>query len=829
MSEYYEGNPNGSFIIVGEAPGSEEMEQSRVFVGPAGRELNKLLSSAGIVREDCFIINTLPYKPKSIEDFVQVKKSGVYPSDEFLEYQEALLSILRGVPISTVIPLGNVALYATTGNWGIQKWRGSILTSPLLPDKVIVPTIHPAAIVRSKDTVVLGANGEEAKGGAFLYRFDVVHDLNRAKEVRVHGTSLIPERDLIIGPTFHQCLAYLEMCHERELVAVDIECYREETSCISFSTDSKSAISIPFLDGRAESYFNPDQAAVIWREIDRLFRNRKVYKLFQNAMFDNTFLFRRHKTYAWPLHDTMIAHGVLFPDFPKDLGYICSRFTYEPYYKDEGKMHDKITIDIQRFWQYNAKDSAVLHDIWPSINQDLDTVGNRKAYNMHINVMRPLMFMTYRGTRLDTTGLPICSKALEEEIEAKRDELKTICGRDINANSPKQLIEYFYVEKKIPALRNGSSVTTDDKAMKKIAAKGYREARTILDIRQLVKLKGTYIDLKLDEDGRLRCDMKPIGTVTGRLSSSQTIFKTGMNMQNFPQAAKRYLLADKGYLLYNIDLGQAENRIVAYIAPEPRMQEAFETGRDVHSLTAALISGVSYDDVRAQYKAFESGEKKGNCAPLGAGDKPWRYWGKQSNHSLNYNIGPNEFAEHLESDVKTAKFLKARYMEVYPGVGNYHRWVQDAMNNGKRLTNVFGRIRDFYEPWGDSLFKEAYAQIPQSTVAHIINEWGIIPIYENQELFRPVELLNQVHDSIVLQISYEKYSFYEHAACILAIKSSLERELRWRTAKWTIPADVKIGLDQARMTEIKIEEDLDSLAALLEREAENLLNKFGVH
>jgi DNA polymerase I - 3'-5' exonuclease and polymerase domains len=130
-----------------------------------------------------------------------------------------------------------------------------------------------------------------------------------------------------------------------------------------------------------------------------------------------------------------------------------------------------------------------------------------------------------------------------------------------------------------------------------------------------------------------------------------------------------------------------------------------------------------------------------------------------------------------ESD---AKFIVERYHKAYPGVRNYHAWVRHQLSKNRTLENLFGRKRLFLDRWGEELFKSAYSFIPQSSVAEIINRRGIIYIYYNQEMFKPVDLLLQVHDNIIFQMNYKKYTWEEQAKCLILIKNSLETELTWR-------------------------------------------------
>lgn len=254
-------------------------------------------------------------------------------------------------------------------------------------------------------------------------------------------------------------------------------------------------------------------------------------------------------------------------------------------------------------------------------------------------------------------------------------------------------------------------------------------------------------------------------------------------MQNIPPEMLRFLVADPGCVLYNIDLSQAENRIVAYIAPEPNMIAAFEAGIDIHRQTAGLILNKKPEDV-----SDEDGSSS-----IGGGLFSERFWGKKSNHSLNYDLGFRAFALVCEIQEGEARYIVERYHSVYPGVRQYHAWVRAQLGKGRTLTNCLGRKRLFTNRWGDDLFKEAYAFIPQSTVADIINERGLAYVMGNP-LFRGVEILNQVHDSLVVQISVEKVPVLQHAEALKLIVDSLQTPLSYRGQTFSIPADVHIGL-----------------------------------
>lgn len=111
--------------------------------------------------------------------------------------------------------------------------------------------------------------------------------------------------------------------------------------------------------------------------------------------------------------------------------------------------------------------------------------------------------------------------------------------------------------------------------------------------------------------------------------------------------------------------------------------------------------------------------------------------------------------------------------------------------NNTTLTNLFGRKYTFKSRWGDDLFRDAFAFIPQSTVADKINRHGILYIYYNNDLFHPVELLNQIHDSILFQIPLS-VGWEEHCRMLKLLVESLESPLEWRGRSFKIPAEVKM-------------------------------------
>jgi hypothetical protein len=138
-----------------------------------------------------------------------------------------------------------------------------------------------------------------------------------------------------------------------------------------------------------------------------------------------------------------------------------------------------------------------------------------------------------------------------------------------------------------------------------------------------------------------------------------------------------------------------------------------------------------------------------------------------------------------------------------------------------------GRKRVFTEDWGDTMFRKAYAHIPQSTVADVIDERGLNYVYYNQQLFSSLELLMQVHDSISFQLPLS-LSWAEHARTILLIKKMLETPLRVNETSFVIPVDILMGLNFCKEESRELKHppnSLTELALLLEKNYQELSNK----
>ena len=785
-----EGPLDCKMAFIGEAPGVQEASMNRNFIGPAGYLFDRLLMMAGIIRAHCYITNTVKRKPygNNITQFLDLGKKYPIETDEFKEHVSYLKEELSQCKANVIVAVGGTALWALCGLKLITKRRGSIIPSTLLPGRKVIPILHPSGILQGggftyKDPVT----NTTRTAGPGVGKVVTAFDLKRARKHSEFPEIPPDDFELITDPDIYEVIALLSDIKDE--VTLDIEVVNEEVSAINIAETNKAGYCIVLKD------FTIEEEAEIWRKIARISEDPSIEKIGQFYIFDTTFFFRKYGIRSVNMHDTMIMQGIVNADFPKGLGFINSLCTEIPYYKDDLKRVNEGEAGDDTFRLYSARDAISTKLCKDELYENIIQTGNKDYYESRRRLIEPLIYMSEKGTRLDLDGMKIESVKAGEKIEELKEELNQIVGYDINPNSHIQVKEYFYEKKRITPYKSrakGSKgkPTVNEKALVGIKNKGYREASLILNIRKRIKSKSNYLDVTPSIDGRLKCVYNPVGG-DGRLSSSTNIFGEGTNTQNWPHPMLRYLLADENYIIYNADLKQADTRVVAYIAPEPIMIKLFEDNKDIHAHTAGGIFDKDPADVTR-----ESGECPICADPDLCGHEGERYWGKKSGHSFNYLLGYKQFAYLMEIPERDAKHIRIGYLRLYPGLSTMWNWQRAALSDSHILTDCYGWSRRFVNDWGPELFKQAASFIPRATVGEKINRDGILNIWNDSSLSK-VELLNQVHDSIVFQIPI-KAGWTYHEKAVKKIKQYLETPVVWKGHEFIIPAGVSMGLNLYR-------------------------------
>ena len=763
-------------MLVGEAPSEQEEREGHPFGGAAGMELNRLLHEASIMRSECYTTNVLKVRPPEgqISAFVAMTKKDIGPNHSLLrdryvtkevhEGYAELLAEIEMVQPNLIIAFGNLAMWALTGQWGVLKWRGSLMQIPGGPK--VIPTIHPSAILRE-----------------WTNRAIVLSDLRRAKR---HMTSREydnrPEWRFQVRPSLNDVFSTIsDLCLRAAASPLwldfDIETRYGHIDCIGFSWSRTEGLCIPFITAGKPGYWSADEEGIIVYALYKLLTHPQVRVRWQNGLYDAQYVYRHWHFIPRGAQDTMISQHSIFAALPKGLSFLASMYSdWYVYWKDEGKIADN-TPEDQR-WRYNLQDCIYTREVGEVLAQTVEALGLSQVEATQQALFYPVLKAMLRGVRVDTDRRAKMAVDIQEELSHREAFLFSVLGHSINPGSPKQMQSLFYedlaqqpiLKRVIIKGRQTMRPTCDDEALTRLGA---REpllrpiCNAIADIRTLNKFLGDFVLMPLDEDGRMRCSFNVAGDAGGksapysyRLSSSQNAFGSGGNLQTIPsekskssgKAAARgsmdfrlpnirsMYVPDAGYTYFDMDLDRADLQVVAWEADDPLLKAALRLGADVH-----LLSVYSLDN-KDPPPLEELVETHPRYADHRGPRKHKREFAKVFCHATNYVGGAKTVAAHTGRPVHEIDRAQKLWFAQHPGILRWHERTLEQIRRHRFVENRWG-YRWYIFDRLDALLPEACAWIPQSTVGILINKIWLRFDAELPE----VQTLLQVHDSLAGQ------------------------------------------------------------------------------
>jgi DNA polymerase I len=749
-------------MFVGEAPGVDEERLHQPFVGGAGQLLNTMLARVNINRDECYVTNLVKIRPPA-NDLSRLPELGYRIED----YIPLLQDEIEAVNPVVIVALGAYPAYYLTHKLklksnipeGIFSWRGSVLPCILNTKYKVIPTIHPAAIMRDFSAHPLA-----------LYDLERVKLNTRYREIR------LPDLTIMTRPTLEMIEEYVNRCIDKRKVSFDIETIGGKVRCLGLCCEQDSAICIPLKNGIL-NYWDSTTEERIWRFVHELFANTSVLKIAQNIQFDLHYLTPIVGFPARPLADTMLFHHLLYPELPHDLDTLCSIYTDIGYYGigQVEKASDEAT------WVYNAKDVLATLISYDKMYKEASQIKHLPEHNSLLDIfhgftmplVRPLFEMQQRGILIDEDARDNARVKVETQLADLQKDLNTFAGEEINPKSPKQVADLLYKKRGYKTIhhRKTGNITTDKTALDRIANMGSEEASIILEIRRLSDLKSKFLDVEASPKSRFHTEYVISGTVTGRLSSREPLWGYGLNLQNIPRdtTIRAIFVPTLGNSFVKADLSQVEARIFAWLS-EGFAKDAFKANRDVHSVTAAMIYGGSE-----------------SAYPKGSFQRDER--AKPIRHATNYGMGAKRCSQIVKCTEAEAIDIMARLHIADPSILEYHKQVQHILQTENRtLTTSFGRRRQFLGRWNDELFRQAYAYIPQSTAGDYLNIALLRLYFRLMEEFGPEAfMVLQVHDEIVVECPTSTVD-----RIVKLLHECLEYEIFVNNDVLTIPADVSI-------------------------------------
>lgn len=774
-------------MIVGEAPGAVEDQSGVPFSGPSGDLLNDMLEVAGTRRRDVYVTNVVKYRPP-FNDLRRLREIGHSLEEGIPQLWDEIYAIKP----NCILALGNLALYALTGKGrllrdkktqnfksitGITTYRGSILSS-LQGHTKVLPSIHPAALLRSRDE-----GGGGAKVLSYSARLYMQHDYNRAVEQSHFPEFRLPSRTLTIARSTVDVWRFLERYKDKTEVSVDIEVLHAIPVCVALAFNEWDAISIPLIDVWAlqgkQSGIADHEFDGMWRLVAGLLTDPRIQVIGQNFKFDDGKLRKPCGIVTKNVFfDNLLAAHTLHCELEKSQAFLTSIYTEEPYYKDEGREFDLRRSPAEQLFLYNAKDAAVAFEIHLRLKERMmETIvpgfpnWYQEFFLDYVMKLHPL----YRD--IEAEGLPVDEKRraemvkdYQERIRVNQKELDAIAGWDVNVNSWKQVALLLYKDFGLPNRKgrkgggkegNSNSSTAEETlvALQSNVCKNEAHKRAIdliLKIRGYRKAVGTYMLAPVDFDGRMRTNIRIVGTETGRSSNTKLgpperpafigpkgkpieiglAFQTMSKHGEMGKELRTMFVADPGHVILEFDLSQAEARIVAILGRSMETLELFNK-TDIHKLTSTWIFNM----------------------PVASISKEMRFVGKTCRHAGNYDMRKRRLMELVNTDAKKygikidpiseykAGQMLDRFHQYSPWIRQvFHKEVVEALEqNDMTLVNPFGRMRQFNDYWGEDLWKEAYAQLPQSTVADQVKKAAL----RIRARVPGIRIIIEAHDALV--------------------------------------------------------------------------------
>jgi len=746
------GNLNSEIYWFGEAPGREENKLVEPFRGDAGQFLTRVMAKKRIIRSDQLLHNIFSQQPPGNNiAYYYTDKNKTKLTWEGREHVERLRIWLEkilerrkrtGKGPNLLTALGRQAMFHLAGKKRIYKWRGTVLPCTLVPGFKVYPTLHPSHVMRTMNEEGVKLQGEKKKMSMnALPLFEI--DMDRILLQSESSTFTPPQRTFEIDLSFTETISRLETLLTSKIayVAVDIETLQGQEGPlvwkVGFSPRPDFAFSIPFIS-KGQFHWPLDEEAYIWRKISQIFLHPTMLKIFQGGSYDLAVLGRyyglRVAKGTWA--DTMHCHHASYPYLWKRLEVQTSIYTWEPYYKDEGRVSVGSRTD-EAEGRYNCKDCAVTREIYPITVENAKELKTWEGYKRTMSILPSHLGMTLRGVRIDQEGKKKLGAEFKDMAIKAKSIITELVGEDINLNSSQQKTRllYGYLGLEIQFKRGTKKPTADKNALNKLKRKykGKQEGKFVeamLDYAKFAKLASTYTDMRLDPDGRVRTAYSLVST--WRMNSSSSPFggwtkadREGGNLQNIPvrteegRMVRRLFIADPGMVMLNSDRRQAEAMFVAWDSQDRARIKMFIEGWDVHWYNAKLIFGIP-DSVVYIKKAKWQDNITYETHTL----KEYRDIGKTIVHAGNYGMGPFKLQEVLALqgfifELKECKAFLAKHKARNPFLLQWQREIREEVRSTRTLITPLNRKREFMGRFNASLYNAAYAFRPQSTIGEL--------------------------------------------------------------------------------------------------------------
>ncbi|MCF8284263.1 MAG: DNA polymerase I [Sphingobacteriales bacterium] len=531
-------------------------------------------------------------------------------------------------------------------------------------------------------------------------------------------------------------------------------CFDTETT----STDANTAelVGMSFAIKTTEAYYVPvpadkGKAVEIASKFKAVLENPNIEKIGQNIKYDITVLASYGISVKGKLFDTMLAQYIVDADARNNMDIMANAYLdYSPVSittligakgKNQGNMRD---IEPALVKDYAAEDADITLQLKEVLSGILkENNGEELFYNIETPLVYVLSDMERTGVKVDEETLKVFSKELEIDIRNLEETIYEKAGVKFNIASPKQLGEVLFdklqLDPKAKKTKTGQYQTGED-VLTALSPK-HDIVQYILDFRSLQKLKSTYVDALPEminpSTGRVHTSYNQAVAATGRLSSNNP------NLQNIPiktargrEVRKAFIAKDNEHLILSADYSQIELRIIAEMADEKNMLEAFSNGLDIHTATAAKVYGITIEEVTSTQRRNA----------------------KAVNFGIIYGQSAFGLSQGLGIPRKEAQEIIENYFTQYPGIKKYmsdtiefakaNGYVETLMKRRRYLRDINSAnatVRGFAERNAiNAPIQGSAADMIKVAMINIFNEMNARNLRSKMTM--------QVHDELVFEV-----------------------------------------------------------------------------
>ncbi len=528
---------------------------------------------------------------------------------------------------------------------------------------------------------------------------------------------------------------------------------------------------------------NDDEAKATLEKLKPFFEGETIEKIGHNLKYDLKVLSRYGITVSGKLFDTMLAHYLINPDMRHSMDVLSETYLhYTPKTQSEliGKGKTLISlrsVPLEDLKEFAVEDADITGQLKTVFEKSLEENEATKLFEtIEIPLLVVLADMETEGIRLDVDFLKTLSFELDKDIQNLEAKIHETAGETFNIGSPKQLGEILFDKLQIGGTKQKKTKTgqyaTGEEVLSLLADENPIVAE-ILEYRQLIKLKNTYVDaLPLQvcaSTGRIHTEYMQAVAATGRLSSNNP------NLQNIPirtergrQIRKAFVPRDENHTIVSADYSQIELRIIAALSGEKNMIEAFNANEDIHKSTAAKVFGIAVEDVTREQRSHA----------------------KTVNFGIIYGVSAFGLSNQTSLSRSESKDLIDAYYASYPQLKNYIQEQTDSARELGYAQTILGRRRYLKDINSQNAMVRSAAErnavnAPiQGSAADII-KIAMINIHKRltEENWKSKMLL-QVHDELVFDV---------HNSELEKIQPMIKYEME-NAFKLEVPLTVELGI-----------------------------------